>query len=429
MQIGEQLSVKIEKIVYGGKGLARADGWTLFVPDVVPGETVRVEVVRLKRGYGEGVVRELIDASPHRRNPPCPLFGTCGGCDLQHMEDRLQLSVKVESFREVLARIAHLRDIPLAASLASPQPFGYRFRVQLKRKGKGLGFFRRGSHEVVPLSECPIAHPLVNRTIAAMSAVSLTERPELSTLREVRVQVSDDPEQVLIGLRLEAFDPRGTEGLYQELRGHVPLVGLLLRAGRKQHLLGDGTMRLPLGGESLRVSEETFFQSHWDLNRRMVDWALSSLDPGSDERILELYAGAGNITLPLARRSGRVVAIEGSRSAVRDLKYNLKEAALTNVRLMEGPVEWAIQRLQGRFDAVVMDPPRSGVPPMVLQRLPRSARRILYLSCHPATLARDLRILLDRGWRLSLLQPIDLFPQTAHLEVGAVIDREIESTS
>jgi 23S rRNA (uracil1939-C5)-methyltransferase len=426
MEPGERVTVKIEKLLFGGSGLARlpseAGSLALFVPGGVPGETVRVEIVRRKKTHAEGLLLEVVHPSPHRRNPPCPIFWECGGCDLQQIEDPIQLGYKVETFREVLARIARLREIPLAPPIPSPQTFDYRFRVQLKAEGKRLGFYRKGSHAVVRAERCPIAHPLINRLLPRLSAFLEEGSFEPFRLREAQVQVADRPEQILIRLLLDRLDPDRLSPIYENLRRDLPLAGLVLRAGKRRHLFGREWITLSTGEETLRASEGSFVQANWALNASLVGWAVSELRIEKEDRILEIYSGIGNFTLPFARRARAVVAIEGSRSAVKDAKANLRSANLTNVHLIEGPAEWAVQRLQGRFNRVFIDPPRSGANPALLQSLPE-AERLVYLSCHPATLARDLRFLIDRGWRLALLQPFDMFPQTAHLEVGAVLER------
>jgi len=422
MESGEPITVKIEKLLSGGNGLAREGGRAVFVPGVIPGETVRAEIVRVRKDYAEARLVTVIDPSPYRRNAPCPLFSECGGCDLQHIDDAMQLPYKLEAFREVLARIARLRDIPLSAPIVSEDSLGYRFRVLLKVQGPMVGFFRRGSHQLVPVRHCPISHPLINRALPPLA--DLVARGEWPNLREIQLQVSERPEQVLLTLFLAQLEPHGAEAVYRRLKESLPVVGLVLRAGKASHVLGQDFVTLPLMGESIRLSDRSFVQAHWHLNERVVPWALDALEIQREDRVLELYAGVGNFTVSFARRAKSVVAVEGGRSAVRDAKWNLRNAGLENVQILHGPAEWAAQRLQGHFDRIFIDPPRSGAGPAVLQVLPKDPKRMVYLSCAPATLARDLRFLIDRGWRLLSLQPFDMFPQTAHLEVGATLQKD-----
>jgi 23S rRNA (uracil1939-C5)-methyltransferase len=425
MQTGDRITVKIEKLLFGGCGLAHGQSGegslAVFVPGVVPGETVSVEIARVKKGYAEGKLLEIIHPSPHRRTPPESDFWECGGCDLQHIEEGMQLTYKVEAFREVLSRIARLRETPLAPAVSSPEPFGYRFRVELKVDAGRLGFYRRGSHEVVKIDHCPIAHPLINRILPRLSQTIEQGSSECASIKEVQLQVSEQPDQILITCRFERFEADRFAPLFESLRRDFPVVGLVLRAGRKRHLFGRDHVLFHLMEETLRASDGSFVQANWRLNERMAPWVVSALGIEKEDRVLELYSGIGNFTLPFARRAQSVVAVEGNRSAVKDAKWNVKNAGLDNVHLMEGPAEWAVQRLQGRFNRIFLDPPRSGANPAVIQFLP-TARRLVYLSCHPATLARDLRILIDRGWRLATLQPFDMFPQTSHLEVAAVLE-------
>jgi len=423
MQIGEQVTTKVEKLLFGGDGLAHEGGCALFIPGGIPGETVCVEIVQVKKNYAEGKLLEVVCPSESRRSPPCPLFSRCGGCDLQQIDDAMQLRYKVESFHEVLARIGHFRDLPLAPAIASDPVFGYRFRIQAKVQGRTLGFYRRGSHDIVPVRHCPISHPLVNRGLARFSDLISEGLPSLSSLREIQLLVSDQPEQILATFFLDRADPEGIEPIYRRLKEEIPLAGWVLRGRKTSPVFGRDFVSLSLLGDPIRISAGSFIQANWKLNERIVGWTLEALEIQKTDRILELYSGIGNFTLSFARRAGSVVAVEGSRTGVRDAKFNLKTAGLRNVQLLQGSARWALPRLQGRFDRIFLDPPRSGAGEDLLHLLPKGSRRIVYLSCYPATLARDLRLLVDLGWGISALQPFDMFPQTGHLEVGAVLEK------
>lgn len=423
MQTGDRVTVKIEKLLFGGNGLAHAEGCAIFIPGGIPGETVLAELTQIKKRYMEGRLLEVVYSSPYRRTPPCPIFSECGGCDLQHIDDSPQLSYKVEAIRELLGRIARLHTVALASPIPSTEPLGYRIRVQLKVAGKTIGFFRRGSHQIVEVNQCPISSTLINRTISRLSAFFSVTDSEGGGIEEIHLHVAESPEQVLMILSLDKLRPGRFHSVFQSLSEEVPLVGLVLRAGKSRHVFGQDYINLTLLGQRLRVSDRSFVQGNWRMNEKIVTWAEEELGIEKGDRILEMYAGIGNFTLPFAQRAGSVVSLEGSRSAVKDAKLNIKNAGLKNVQVLEGSVEWGVQRLVGRFDRIFIDPPRTGVNPFVLRSLPHTAKRLVYLSCHPATLARDLRLLIDCGWHLVTLQPFDLFPQTAHLELGAVLER------
>ncbi|MCM0081486.1 23S rRNA (uracil(1939)-C(5))-methyltransferase RlmD [Geomonas sp. Red32] len=427
------ISVAIEKLCYGGSGLGRVEGKACFVPFTAPGDRARVRVVKEKRSYLEGELVELEVPSALRTAPPCPLFGVCGGCDWQHLPYPEQVTQKGEIFAESLRRIGKLGEVEILPVIASPNAFGYRSRIQIKiaREAGVLqtGFFMTGSHKVVDCPQgCPIAHPLLNRMTSEL-------RPLLAGLAEARfipqidLSIGDD-EQGLAVVHYRGGDAGALARRLSAARADLPSIGgLLLRKGERgapEPVFGIEALRyrIPAGllnGRDelvLRFSRGGFSQVNYlqnlQLIRTVVQWAALS----GGERVLDLFCGNGNFSLPLAGFAREVVGVEGYAPSIEDAVANAAANGVANASFRVSDVAAAVRKLASRgerFDLVVLDPPRAGAEAAgEIARL-RPAH-IIYVSCDPATLARDLGTLCAGGYRVVRSQPVDMFPQTYHLE-------------
>jgi 23S rRNA (uracil1939-C5)-methyltransferase len=358
----------------------------VFVPDVAPGDRVRVRLTASRARFARARVEELVEAGPSRTDPLCPVFGSCGGCSWQHVGYPVQIEAKAAILADALRRLGGLSLPGKLRVLPSPAPYGYRGRARVLVAGGRVGFRRRRSHAVCATRRCPILVPELDAALA----------------------------------RLADHPPRrdGEWELALGAKGAVRAAPLG-RAGR-----GDA-LEVEVGGERLRVSPGVFVQSNALLLRELVDAVHEAA--GSGACAFELYAGAGFLTLGLARRFARVVAVEGSRAAAADLRHNLAAAGLGRVEVVAGGVEGVLAspgRLPERADVAVVDPPRTGLPAGGAEALARlEPRRLVVLSCDPATLARDLAALVAGGYRLRALEGFDLFPQTPHVEALAVLER------
>jgi 23S rRNA (uracil1939-C5)-methyltransferase len=383
---GRELELEVERLAAGGDGVARApDGRVVFVAGAAPGDRVRARVVAERRSLLRAEVLAVIRAAPCRVEPPCPVFGACGGCAWQHLSADAQLAAKRDILADAVRRIAHL-DVPEGFAFhASPRGYGYRSRARLLVLGGRVGYRERGSRALCATDRCPILVPALEAALAALAA-----RPP-DRDGELELAVGDD--------------------------GEVRVTPLPARRGE--------TLRLRAGGEDveLRVSPGGFVQANAALRDTLARGVHEAA--GSGACALELHAGAGFLTAGLARRFVRLTAVESHPTAVRDLRANVRRAGLSGVTVVRAEAEAFLAGFSGdRPDAVVLDPPRTGLARGGAAALAAlGAPRLVYLSCDPATLARDLRALVDAGYRLDSLAGFDLFPQTPHVEAVAVLER------
>ena len=386
----DEIEVTVEKLVAGGEGLARHEGVPIFLPRTAPGDRVRARLVERRPDYGRAEVIELLVPGPGRREPPCPYFRDCGGCDLQHLEDPLQVRLKAEAVRETLRRVGRI-ELPSRFEVVAGEMWGYRLRTQLHtaRDAAGrvqVGYFARGSNTLVPVRLCPILSPALE-----------AELPRL-------------PERLESGggelpARLDLLTGDGGAVTASPLAGDLP----------------HGEVTLTVGEFVYRLDARSFFQAHRGLVGRLVATAVGEW---SGERAADLYAGVGLFSLPLARRYGSVVAVEGDAVAARYARGNARRQGGGRVEVVAQAVESWVRELPAGLDRVIVDPPRGGLMPAVRRALlARTPERLTYVSCHAATLARDLRELLA-AYRLEALSLFDLFPQSGHMESVAQLVRQ-----
>ena len=438
-------------MIYGGDGLARlpadhreADkrtpkhsgrGKAIFVPFVLPGEQIEAMVTAEKPGYARAQAQSILQASPHRVEAPCPYFAACGGCHYQHAPYERQLEIKKEILRETLRRFAKL-ELDCEVELHPSPPWNYRNRSRLQVRLQpefAAGYFKFGSHELMPVEECPISSPLINRGIAA---VWRSGRAGLAAegVREIEFFANAGDTKLLVELSCDA-DARRSEvrTFAEELRVMLPeIAGIVAfravhegRAAQQEKLLsvGESSLIYETQGASYRVSAGAFFQT----NRYLTDELVKIVTGGQKgDLTLDLYAGVGLFSTALARDFHHVIAVESSQLSADDLAYNLSSKG----GVIQASTEQYLNRLQklGRArtgiihnrhtpDLAVVDPPRSGLGQRVAGLLANlRAPQLTYVSCDPTTLARDLVVLLAVGYRVERAHLVDLFPQTYHLE-------------
>jgi 23S rRNA (uracil1939-C5)-methyltransferase len=399
---GGELEVAIEKLVYGGDGLARWNGQVLLTPFVLPGETARVEVLESKPGLLRGRLIELASASAERVTPECQHFGVCGGCHYQHARYEYQLAAKQGIVRETLRRVGKLEPPERIDVVAGP-PYCYRNRAQLHILDRQVGYLEAGSHSLVPIRECPISSPRLIESILTLQDMAHDPRfPEF--VRGVELFTNETETQLNV---LESARP--------------PARRLFDWAAERIPGAAEGSLDYAAAGEVYRVSYGSFFQ----VNRFLLDGLVAAALEGAEgERALDLYAGVGLFTIPLARRFRLVTAVESSTSASHDLSFNA-ERANVSVAAIRGAAEVFLEQLERAPDFVLADPPRAGLGKQVVRHLLRlSPPRLTVVSCDPATLARDLASLVAGGYRLEGLTMVDLFPQTYHIESIARLVRD-----
>ena len=393
------MRVQIEKLIYGGQGLGRIDGRVALVPFVVPGETVEVEAVREKKGLIEGHAVDWVSKSSSRVEARCPVFETCGGCHYQHLPYGEELEAKRRILVETLARVGKITwDGPVET--VAGEPWGYRNRTQLRIAKRGrsaqVGFFEAGSHRLVSAESCPVNSPVLNRTHQTLQEMAREKRfPNF--LREVEFFTNETDVQLNVRSSDRPLAKSFFEWCGDRIEGFEP----------------SDTIDYPVGDDLFRVGSRSFFQ----VNRFLVNELTRVVTGGASGRFaLDLYAGVGLFTLPLARQFERVVAVDASRRALRDLRLNL-ERARADAQVVNLNVVEFLPSLFDPVDFVVADPPRAGLGPEVTAELVRlRPARLVLVSCDPSTLARDLTPLLKGGYRIRSMTLVDLFPQTFHLE-------------
>jgi 23S rRNA (uracil1939-C5)-methyltransferase len=375
-----RLELCIERLAAGGEGVGRApDGRAVFVPFTAPGDRVCVRIERSRRRFAHARVEALLEPGPDRVTPRCAVFGTCGGCAWQHLAYPAQLVAKAQIVRDALQRIAGLPWPAPIAVAASPSAYGYRARTRVLCQDGRVGYRGRRSRALCEVQHCPVLDSAVERALE----------------------------------RLVANPP--------ECAGEWELAGVGAARALPLPAQDGPCIALEVGGDRLRISPGVFFQANAGLHETLLRAVLGAAGRGA--RALELFAGAGFLTLSLARRFERVTAVESSAAAAADLAYNLAGAGIANVEILAERVERLSAAALGAPAVVVLDPPRSGLPPGVAAALARCRpARIVYLSCDPATLARDIRALRGDGYAPSRVDAFDLFPQTPHIETLAVLE-------
>jgi tRNA/tmRNA/rRNA uracil-C5-methylase (TrmA/RlmC/RlmD family) len=406
------MEVTIERILPGGFGLGHAEGKTVMVALAAPGDRLLVRVDREKGAVCFASIVEILEASPHRIEPPCPYFGRCGGCDFQQLSYQAQLDAKVEIIKDCLHRIGRIENVPAFQITPAPNQWHYRSRAQWQYDSgeKQLGYYESGSRRVCDVADCAVLVPELQHELENLRQ-QMAEESLPAAARYFRAVIGDEGVAVSPGLR----DPIVSEG-------------------------GASEIRRTINGQSYTLSAESFFQTNEGLLPQLIDAAISD---ASGDSAIELYSGVGLFTLPLARRFKRVIAVEENRDAARFARQNLANASLTNTQIetrdvanwidlecsltplslpMVNTKKMTKRRQAGalQIDFLLLDPPRTGAESRVIDGILQiSPKRICYVSCDPATLARELRKILAGGYVLDSIHAFDMFPQTHHVETIA----------
>jgi 23S rRNA (uracil1939-C5)-methyltransferase len=432
------VELKIEKLVYGGEGLARIhDAKTgrakaVFVPFVGPDEVVEASIIEEKPGFARAHAEKILQPSPVRVEPPCPYFLRCGGCQYQHLDYATQVNAKAQILQETLARTAKLKlDVPIKAHSAEPFHYRNRTRMRVAHEPFAIGYYLYGSHSLLPVEQCPISSPLINRALKVLWQAGQDERIH-EAVREVQFFANDDDSHLLIEFFIEhGGDPEAVQSTAEVLRGTMKeIVGVAVFQGAPADdaedqrapltrsrtsagvFFGDRSLVYETKDFSYQVSAGAFFQ----VNRFLLDDLITTVTSGrSGKTALDLYAGGGFFSLPLAQKFEQVVAVEAATHSFADLRTN----ATQNVKAIRTATEEFLRSEVRRYtpELVVLDPPRAGLGEKTAQLLGRmSVPRVTYVSCDPATLSRDIKVLVESGFHVEEAHVFDLFPQTYHLE-------------
>ncbi len=470
---GDTVSLTIDDLAFGGEGVGRADGYVIFVPGGVPGDRVRVRLEQTRSRFGRGRIESVEEPSPHRTEPPCPYFGRCGGCRLQHVAYPAQLAFKAKQVADVLQRLGELGGFELRPIIGAPAIYGYRNKMEftiarIPRRGAGDGFApaaeasehggRRdivvGLHEaerydsVLDVERCLLQSDGMNALLDEARRFFVEQRLSaydqergVGLLRFLMLREGRRTGEAMANV--VTAEPAVSElaPLAERLCSRAPQASSVVMnvnpkkasvaVGVEEHLLGGRDhIREKIGGLIFQISANSFFQTNTVQAERLFELVLDAAELTGQETVVDLYSGTGAISLLLAQRCRLVFGIEVAQAAVDDAALNAAANGITNCTFLAGEVRFVLPALIAKgvsAELVVADPPRAGFHPKALQALMRlGPSRIVYVSCNPSTLARDARELVSGGYRLRWVQPVDMFPHTPHIEAVARLDHGAE---
>lgn len=437
-QKGQNITLHTHGLGSSGEGVGYLDGFTIFVDGALPGEKIEAQIVHAKKRYGSARLLSILEPSPDRVEPSCPLFGQCGGCQLMHLSYKKQLEVKREKVVEALARIGKISDCHVAPCIASPSPYFYRNKIQMPvREGKNgmqIGLYARSSHDLVEVESCFIHNSLGNEIYSKVKEIlyhfsidpydPVTKKGEL---RHLLIKSAAHTEEVLVVLVTNQTKSPLLSRIAKaiiEASPHVKGVVHNFHNGADNVILGDvyeilegeGFIRDRLCGLEFSVSPASFFQVNPSQAEFLYAKALEYADLKGDETVLDAYCGVGTLSLIFAKKAKRVIGVEWVSQAIEDAKKNGKLNNIGNVTFVCSSSEEFIASLE-TVDLILLNPPRKGCEISFLKGIQRlKPKMLIYISCDPATLARDLALLVQFGYRICEVQPFDMFPQTAHVE-------------
>ena len=424
----------IDDLSHDGRGVAHVEGKTVFVADALPGERVRAKLIRKHRHFDEARAEEILVASPDRVPPRCPHFGVCGGCALQHLTPIAQIAAKQNVLAQNFARIGHVEPARWLAPLTS-DVWGYRRRARLSvkhvpKKGKVLvGFRERDPRFVADLAHCDVLDPALGGHIKALGAL-LNDMQGAASIPQIEFSAGDTV-RTLVFRHLAPLSSVDQEKLGAFGREHD--FAILLQPGGTDSVrplagaMPELSYALPDFDLSLAFTPLDFVQVNARINQKMIEHALQLLQPAPNDRVLDLFCGLGNFSLPIARRAARVCGVEGETGLVERARANAAANGIDNAEFQVGDLAGDVRGsawARAEWDLMLLDPPRSGADELLKQLPGKSVRRVVYVSCHPASLAHDAGTLVhSHGFRLAAAGVMDMFPHTAHVESIAMFER------
>jgi 23S rRNA (uracil1939-C5)-methyltransferase len=443
-EVGQTLDLAIDRLGINGEGVGHWQGFTIFVEGALPGEVVRVVLQERRKNFGRGKIVDHLVTSPHRVQPPCPLFGECGGCQLMHLDYPQQLAAKRQRVVDALQRIGKLLDIEVSSCEPAPLPLAYRNKIQLPVAAGGstirLGLYARNTHDLVEIEGCHIHCDLGEKTFRSIrqilkdSKISAYNRHTgEGDLRHVLIKTAVHTGQVLVVFVTKDESVLLTPVAEAIMKAALEVKGIVQNIndstgnsilGRDfRTVAGQGYIEEELHGMVFKVSPASFFQVNPAQAENLYRKALEFAALQGDETVLDAYCGVGTLSLILAKKAGTLIGVECVAEAIEDAQENAKRNAISNVQFYCAQAEEFISTLKG-VDVAVLNPPRKGCESVFLESLVvLQPRRIVYISCDPATLARDLQFLCGQGYQIKRVQPFDMFPQTAHVECLVCLTR------
>jgi 23S rRNA (uracil1939-C5)-methyltransferase len=453
VQPGQIIEMEITGQAHDGAGVGKYEDFAVFVPLSVPGERVRARIGQVKKTYARGQLLEVLDPHPDRTVPLCPLYERCGGCQSQHLAYEAQLRYKWRHVKDNFERIGGIRDVTIHPVIGMEEPWRYRNKAQVPfgmSDGRVVaGFYQPGTHEIVDMDACLIQHPENDRAIAKVKELVRTlgipvynEKTHKGILRHVMARTGIATGELMVVLVTNGHDLPKKKRLVAELVKSLPNLNSLVQninsrrtnviLGPENRVLwGSETIRDRIGHIEFTISPHSFFQVNPVQTKALYDQVVKYAALTGEETVIDAYCGTGTIALYLANKAKQVYGVEIVPEAVRDARQNAERNGIRHVRFEAGAAEDVMPRWleEGiRPDVIVVDPPRKGCDPRLLDAaVHMRPRRIVYVSCNPSTLARDAKYLMEKGYKTVEVQPVDMFPQTGHVECVARIEWAGES--
>lgn len=445
VQKNEYIEAVFEDLTHDGAGVAKVDGYPLFVPNGLPGEKAKIKVVKVNKDYGFGRLIEILEQSPERVEAPCSIYKECGGCQLQHLSYEGQLRFKEKQVKDVLQRIGKLEDVHVHPVLGMKHPWSYRNKSQVpigEREG-GLigGFYQKRSHQIIDMKTCLIQQEKNDEVLQKVKEIcsrygvrAYDEEKHKGDLRHIMVRYGAVSGEVMVVLITRTNDLPNKKKIVKEIAASISgLKSIIQNINPKKTnvILGEETKVLwgeevihdYIGNIKFAISARSFYQVNPEQTKVLYEKALEYAELHGDETVIDAYCGIGTISLFLAQKAGNVYGVEIVPEAIEDAKKNAALNGITNVEFAVGEAETVIPKWYEEgieADVLVVDPPRKGCDEKLLQTIiDMKPQKVVYVSCNPATLARDLRILEDGGYKTLKVQPVDMFPQTTHVECVA----------
>ncbi|MDD4722211.1 MAG: 23S rRNA (uracil(1939)-C(5))-methyltransferase RlmD [Acidaminococcaceae bacterium] len=443
------IDLTVTSLGSSGEGVGKVDGFAVFAVGALPGETVRVKLNQVKKTYATGQVIKVVTTSKERVAPLCPVYKECGGCQLQHLSYEGQLKAKHQQVVDALERIGHFHDIKVLPTIGDEIPWHYRNKMQVPVAMEGkkieIGCFAQATHKIIDVEECFIQKEK-NNVIAAVvrkwmkeyKIPGYMEDKQRGIVRHIMGRVGVRTGEVMVVLVTATPTVPHAKELVYMLQKEVPGFKTLVQNINTRHtnvilgeknktIFGPGSIKDKLGDLSFNISAQSFFQVNSEQAQKLYDTALEYAKLTGKETVVDVYCGTGTITLFLAQKAKNVFGIEIVASAIKDAKINAKENKIANANFILGDAAKELPNLLGagiKPDVIVLDPPRAGCEVRVLEAIASvKPKRIVYVSCNPATLARDLVVLTKAKYKITKVQPVDMFPQTSHVECVALMSR------
>ncbi|MDQ0300497.1 23S rRNA (uracil1939-C5)-methyltransferase [Salibacterium salarium] len=453
VQKNDIITATFEDLTHEGAGVAKVDGYALFVPYGLPGETAKIKVLKTKKGYGFGKMLERIEESSDRTDAPCPIYYLCGGCQLQHMTYDAQLRFKHKQVQDAMKRIGGLEDVPVHPTIGMEDPWRYRNKAQVpvgENEDGNLkaGFFQKRSHRIIDMESCIIQQGANDEAVQIVKEIAdkydikaYEEEKHRGTLRHIVTRQANSTEQLMIILVTNGPDLPHKKNLIADIREAMPNVTSIMHNannkrtnvifGEKTDVIwGEEYIYDYIGDIKFAISARSFYQVNPSQTKVLYDKALEYADLQGNETVIDAYCGIGTISLFLAQKAKHVYGVEVIPEAVSDAKRNAELNKMEGVTTFavgeaEDIVPWWHKTNGLEPDVFVVDPPRKGCDETLLQTMiDMKPEKIVYVSCNPATLARDLKILEDGGYETKEVQPVDMFPQTNHVECVSQLVRK-----